>query len=40
MGLAITQQIIAQHHGHIKVESVPSEGTVFAIFLPLPSRYV
>jgi two-component system, NtrC family, sensor histidine kinase HydH len=36
IGLAITQQIVSQHTGHIQVESVLSKGTVFTISLPLP----
>jgi two-component system, NtrC family, sensor histidine kinase HydH len=37
MGLAITQQIIAQHQGHIQVDSVPANGTEFTISLPIYS---
>jgi len=39
-GLAITQQIVTQHHGNIRVESVHSKGTTFTISLPLPSNDV
>lgn len=34
MGLALTQQIISKHKGHIKVESKPGEGTKVTIQLP------
>jgi two-component system, NtrC family, sensor histidine kinase HydH len=40
MGLAITQQIVTQHRGNIRVESVHSKGTIFTISLPLPSNDV
>jgi two-component system, NtrC family, sensor histidine kinase HydH len=35
MGLAITQQIIAQHQGQIQVKSVSSKGTIFTISIPI-----
>jgi two-component system, NtrC family, sensor histidine kinase HydH len=34
MGLAITQQIIAQHHGHIQVGNASPKGTAFIVSLP------
>ncbi len=34
MGLAICNKIVAQHHGHIKVESNINVGTAFYIVLP------
>jgi len=34
LGLAMVQRIIRWHHGHIDVDSVPGDGTVFNIFLP------
>jgi signal transduction histidine kinase len=34
LGLAITKRIIQEHHGEIRVESVPGEGTTFSILLP------
>ncbi len=35
MGLAITQQIVTQHHGTIEVESEPNKGTAFSISVPV-----
>jgi two-component system sensor histidine kinase HydH len=35
MGLAITQQIVAQHRGNIEVKSAPSKGTIFIVSIPL-----
>ena len=35
MGLAITQQIVMQHHGMIDVESEPNRGTTFSISIPI-----
>ena len=35
LGLAVTRQIIEAHHGTLRVESVPGEGTTFYIVLPL-----
>ena len=35
MGLAITQQIVTQHHGMIDVESEPNRGTTFSISIPI-----
>ena len=35
MGLAITQQIVAQHQGMIDVESGPKQGTTFSISIPI-----
>lgn len=34
IGLAITRQVIAQHHGTIKVDSAPGKGSTFTICLP------
>ncbi len=34
LGLAITQRILREHAGEITVDSVPGQGTVFAISLP------
>ncbi|MCX6132312.1 MAG: ATP-binding protein [Ignavibacteriales bacterium] len=35
MGLAITQQIVTQHHGTMDVESGPTQGTTFSISIPI-----
>lgn len=35
MGLAISQQIVAQHHGNIEVQSEVGKGTSFVIRIPL-----
>lgn len=34
LGLAVTAEIIAAHHGQIKVSSIPGQGTAFFIYLP------
>ncbi len=34
IGLAITRQVISQHHGSISVESVPGHGSTFTVVLP------
>lgn len=38
LGLAVTQKIIENHNGRITVSSKSNIGTVFNIFLPLPSK--
>ena len=35
LGLAITERIIKEHDGEIRVESAPDHGTVFTVLLPL-----
>jgi signal transduction histidine kinase len=35
LGLAISTQIVQQHGGYFKVESVPGEGSVFSVILPV-----
>jgi len=35
LGLAITRQIIEQHSGEIRIESIPSSGTVITVTLPV-----
>jgi two-component system sensor histidine kinase BaeS len=35
LGLSMAKRIIELHHGHIEVESVVGEGSVFRVFLPL-----
>ena len=35
IGLAIAGQVIAQHHGTIKVESTPGKGSTFVVVLPM-----
>jgi sensor domain CHASE-containing protein/signal transduction histidine kinase len=37
LGLAVTQKIIAEHRGHIDVQSQPDQGTTFRIYLPILS---
>lgn len=38
LGLAIAKRIVADHHGFIRVQSAPGEGTQFTIELPTVSR--
>ncbi|MBY0551699.1 MAG: cell wall metabolism sensor histidine kinase WalK [Candidatus Obscuribacterales bacterium] len=35
LGLAITREIVARHHGVIRVESTPGKGSIFTVTLPL-----
>jgi two-component system nitrogen regulation sensor histidine kinase GlnL len=35
LGLVVSQKIIAQHGGTIRVESDPGQGTVFHVYLPV-----
>ncbi|MBU0544859.1 MAG: hypothetical protein KKH97_05945 [Proteobacteria bacterium] len=35
LGLSIAQSIAGIHHGEIKVESRPQEGSTFTVILPL-----
>lgn len=37
LGLSVCRQIIEQHHGRIRVESVVGKGSVFTVKLPLSS---
>ncbi len=38
LGLAIAHEIVLAHGGRINVHSVPGEGTVFEVFLPLTKK--
>jgi two-component system nitrogen regulation sensor histidine kinase NtrY len=38
LGLAIAKRIVADHHGFIRVQSAPGEGTQFTIELPTVAR--
>jgi signal transduction histidine kinase len=35
LGLSVCRQIIEQHHGRIRVESVVGKGSTFTVKLPL-----
>ena len=35
LGLSVCRQIIEQHHGRIRVESMPGKGSKFTVKLPL-----
>jgi signal transduction histidine kinase len=35
LGLSLCRQIIEQHHGRIRVESLPGKGSTFTVKLPL-----
>lgn len=35
LGLATSQQIVFEHHGHLLVESQPGKGSTFSIMLPI-----
>ena len=35
LGLSIVKHVVLFHHGHIKISSVPGEGTTITVFLPI-----
>jgi PAS domain S-box-containing protein len=37
LGLAVVHGIMQAHHGFIDVDSIPRQGTVFHLFLPIPA---
>jgi signal transduction histidine kinase len=38
LGLPVSQKIITQHGGAIRVESDPGQGTVFHVYLPVATK--
>jgi signal transduction histidine kinase len=38
LGLSVCRQIVEQHHGRIRVESVAGKGSTFTIKLPLTAE--
>ncbi len=40
LGLAVVYSIIKNHNGHITLESDPTEGTVFQIYLPVTDKSI
>jgi signal transduction histidine kinase len=38
LGLAIVKSIVSGHHGEIRVESEPGQGTIFHVLLPRSRR--
>ena len=39
MGLAVVRELVQLHNGRVWVESVPGEGSVFYVVLPLNQEY-
>jgi signal transduction histidine kinase len=40
MGLALTQQLVALHGGHMEVESTFGQGTTFIIYIPVGNAHL
>jgi len=38
LGLALVQQIVTEHGGHVECESTSSKGSTFTVFLPLAGK--
>jgi signal transduction histidine kinase len=38
LGLALVQQIVTEHGGHVECQSVAGQGSTFTMFLPLPEK--
>jgi signal transduction histidine kinase/DNA-binding LacI/PurR family transcriptional regulator len=37
LGLSVTRRLVALHHGSMRLESQPGQGSIFHVYLPLPS---
>jgi two-component system NtrC family sensor kinase len=39
LGLAVARSIVIAHHGSIKAESSPGQGSTISVILPVDERY-